>query len=123
MYAKDKTTIIDRREMLRVKIKSLADEAKIIRREEHRTRGELRQELHLHRIGIVRSEARAAHIAYGLVRGLPLDRIEPGRTDFRKLNPDVQNRVRALLKKYGPAGLHAAENPVAPRPQRELQAA
>lgn len=34
MYGKDRTTITDRREMLRVKLKSLGEEARIIRLEE-----------------------------------------------------------------------------------------
>lgn len=98
MYAKD-GKIIDRREMLKVKIKSLAEEARIIRREEHRTRGELRNELREHRVGIVRSEARATHIAYGLIRGRSLDRIEPGA----KRQPDWK-KIESMCKRYGPTG-------------------
>ena len=49
MYAKDKETIIDRREMLRIKVKSLTAEARIIRVEERKTFGALRNELHIHR--------------------------------------------------------------------------
>lgn len=95
-YLKD-GTLHDRREMLRVKIKSLMEEARIIRREESRTGGVLRCELSAHRRGPVRASARDSHIAYGLMRGLPLDRIE--RT--RKSEPDWK-AVRSMIKRYGP---------------------
>lgn len=99
MYAEDRKTIVDRREMLRVKIKSLAEEARIIRREEHRSFGILREQLYLHRIGVVRRAAREAHIAYGLIRGRTFDQIEPAR----KTEPDWP-AIRKLLTKYGPTG-------------------
>jgi hypothetical protein len=95
-YTKDRTTILDRREMLRVKIKSLAVEARIIRREEMRTFGQLRAELHSHRTKAVRLAARESHVAYGLIRGFTLDQIEP----IRRTEPDMK-RVEALVRKYG----------------------
>lgn len=97
MYAKDKETIVDRREMLRVKVKSLMAEARIIRAEEQRTFGALRNELHLHRTLHLRDEARASHIAYGLIRGRTMEQME--RVSHTK--PD-QARVDAMVKKYGP---------------------
>jgi hypothetical protein len=97
-------TLRDRREMLRVKIKSLADEARIIRKEETRTNGTLREELHMHRIGTVRYEARATHLAYGLIRGRTLDRIEKPTTP----RPDhLWDKVRGMVKKYGPVSADA----------------
>lgn len=92
--------IQDRREMLRVKVKSLAAEAKIIRREERRSRGQLREELYLHRIGIVRREARSAHLAYGLIKGRTIEQMEP----TSKSAPDW-TKVKRLCEKYGPTGL------------------
>lgn len=100
MYAKDHVTIIDRREMLRVKLKSLAAEAKIIRAEEQRTHTVLRSELHDHRVKVVRSEARCTHLAYGFIRGRTLEQMEPSS----ETEPDW-DRVRKMLKKYGPAGM------------------
>jgi len=97
MYSKD-DKIIDRREMLKIKVKSLAAEAKIIRFEERKTHGALRTELHLHRIWQVRSEARYTHLAYGLVRGLKLEQIEP-----KSSKPFDWARVNAMIKKYGSA--------------------
>lgn len=92
--------IVDRREMLRVKAKSLAEEARIIRKEETRTQGSLREELHWHRIKDVRSEARATYLAYGLIRGTALDRIERPTKDPR--TEQLWKRVRAMAEKYGP---------------------
>ena len=104
MYDETRVKIIDRREMLKVKIKSLAEEARIIRREEHRTHGELRSELRNHRVIVVRREARVAHVAYGLIRGLAYERIEPGA----RTAPNWK-RVRELCKKYGPANIAEPE--------------
>lgn len=90
-------TIIDRREMLRVKLKSLAEEARIIRFEEKRTKGKLRDELHRHRVIDVRIAARNSHLAYGLIRGRTVEQVE-GKA---KSEPNW-TEVRRLLKKYGP---------------------
>lgn len=100
MYSKDRSTIIDRREQLRVKLKSLAAEARIIRREERRTSGVLQHELWFHRIKVVRSEARCTHLAYGFIRGRTLDQME-SKSD----SPPNWDKVRAMLKKYGPVGM------------------
>lgn len=97
MFDKATLQIIDRREMLRVKVKSLAVEAQIIRKEEQRARGQLRYELELHRKFVVRKAARHAHLAYGFIRGLTLEQMEP----TRKTDPDWET-VRKMLKKYGP---------------------
>jgi hypothetical protein len=99
MYDETRVKVVDRREMLRVKIKSLAEEARIIRREEYRTHGELRNELHNHRVLVVRPAARNAHVAYGLIRGRPWERIEPGA----KSQPDWK-KVKAMCQTYGPVG-------------------
>lgn len=97
MYSKT-GELLDRREMLKIKIKSLAEEARIIRREERKTHGTLRQELYLHRIGIVRKVQRDTLIAYGLIRGKTIDQMEPNR----KSDPDW-DAINKMLKKYGPA--------------------
>lgn len=89
--------IIDRREMLRVKLKSLAEEARIIRREEQKITGRLRDELHLHRVNEVRKASRDTHIAYGLIRGKTIDQMEPKRYT----EPDWA-AIEKMVKKYGP---------------------
>lgn len=99
MYDRKTKAVVDRREMLRVKIKSLAEEAKIIRQEERKTRGLLRDELHLHRVREVRSEARASHLAYGFIRGRTLDQMEKRS----ELQPDWE-KIKRMCAKYGPAG-------------------
>jgi hypothetical protein len=53
---------------LKIKIKSLAAEAVIIRQEERRSRGSTRNSLHHHRTRIVRPEARASLLAYAYLR-------------------------------------------------------
>jgi len=100
MYAKDKVTIVDQREMLRVKSKSLAEEARIIRREETRTFGALREQLYLHRILQVRAEARATGLAYGFIKGRTLEQMEP-----KSFTPPDKMKVRRMLKQYGPANM------------------
>ena len=92
---------------LKVKIKSLAAEAVIIRREERklcdRRPDTLWSRLNFHRRYDVRREARAAAIAYGFLRGRALTQIENKSHDA----PDWK-RIEALVKKYGPPGAHAA---------------
>lgn len=98
MYTRD-GVLHDRREMLRVKLKSLAEEARMIRTEERRTTGTLREELRAHRAGVVRYETRATHLAYGIIRGREVDRIE------KPLAPrpsHLWDKVRTMVKKYGP---------------------
>lgn len=85
---------------LRVKIKSLAVEAGIIRHEERQTRGGNKRALQDHRKGVVRFESRAACLAYGFVRGVPYNKIEP----WTRTRPPI-DRVAALVKKYGAGGL------------------
>lgn len=97
MYDATRVKVLDRREMLRVKIKSLAEEARIIRREEQRNWGTLRDELYLHRVGVVRRESRAAHLAYGFIRGRTYAQMES-----KCVTPPDWDKVRKLCKKYGP---------------------
>lgn len=122
MYSRN-GKLVDRRELLKVKLKSLAAEARIIRQMELQERSratrirkgwvkadgsvtpgrvpseQMRHELWLHRIGPLRYEARLTHIAYGLIRGKTLDQIEG-----KKPKPFDEARVKAMLMKYGPKG-------------------
>lgn len=90
--------IIDRREMLRVKIKSLAEEARTIRKEERRAGAPLRAELRNHRVVVVRHEARHAHLAYGFLRGLKHKQMEHNTPAFDEA------KVRRMLERYGKVG-------------------
>lgn len=81
---------------LKVKVKSLAAEAAIIRLEESRARGALRDELRAHRQRDVRVEQRASQLAYGYLRGVPRAAIEPGA----RSEPDW-DRVERMVKRFG----------------------
>lgn len=92
---------MDRTKMLKVKIKSLAAEAAIIRMEERRARErqqyDLMDALYLHRVRVVRAEARVTLMAYGLLRGRDAASIEPNAR-----RPLDMARVEAMMKRYGP---------------------
>lgn len=90
---------------LRVKIKSLAAEAQIIRREERREKDRTKPGsvpsdvffgLRSHRVLDVRREARAASLAYGFLRGRDYKRIEASCHE-----PPNWKRVEDLVRKYG----------------------
>lgn len=84
---------------LKVKVKSLAAESRIIRREEERSRGDLRDQLRAHRRREVRREQRATQLAYGYLRGIAMSRIEP-----KPLTEPDWKRVEAMVKRYGAPG-------------------
>jgi hypothetical protein len=96
---------------LKVKIKSLAAEARIIRHAEevwrHREHDKGRPTffgLRSHRIWDVRNEARAAQLAYAYLRGRPYAVVEPTGKDNggRQSNPIDWQRVTKIAAKYGP---------------------
>lgn len=104
--------------MLKVKIKSLAEEARIIRHEERRAlcrelpteqRAKYRdlplfEELRMHRVNDVRREQRASLLAYAFLRGKPLAACEPN-TVARSTGWQCIDWVRILqlVMKFGPA--------------------
>ena len=98
---------------LKIKSKSLAAEARIIRQEEIKVRDEARnralhqkpnsklmrqrQSLYDHRIDVVRFEARATFLARAFLSGKPRSVVEANpATDAR-----VRNRAMKIAKKYG----------------------
>jgi hypothetical protein len=81
---------------LKVKIKSLAEEARIIRFEERKSWGQLRDQLAIHRKGVVRREARHSLLAYGYLRGRTYQAMEASR----HTEPNWDS-VERLIKKYG----------------------
>jgi hypothetical protein len=85
--------------MLKVKIKSLACEARIIRREERLAGGgsQLQCEMHRHRTIDVRPEQRASLLAYAFLRGRSRTACEPKYA----AEPDW-GRVLKLVEKFGP---------------------
>lgn len=85
---------------LKVKVKSLAAEAQIIRLEERRAgHGELRDRLAVHRRWSVRFEARHSLLAYGYLRGIPYVAME--RTTRENNGPDWDH-VEGMVKRFGP---------------------
>lgn len=88
---------LDKRVCLKVKIKSLAEEAKIIRKEEKKARSwSYKKMLQDHRKGIVREEARHTHLAYGFIRGKSYAKIEHCRFD----NQPNWDKVTKMVNKY-----------------------
>lgn len=86
----------DRRLFLKIKLKSLATESRIIRQHENRG-GPLTGELRFHRVGTVREETRLTLLAYGFLRGRSRWQIEAKAAK----EPDWK-RVEAMAVKYGP---------------------
>jgi hypothetical protein len=88
---------MDKRTYLKVKIKSLAEEARIIRKETKRARkASIKNGLALHRKGIVRHEARHTYLAYGFLRGLEYRQMEHKAFEA----PDWA-KVRRMIERYG----------------------
>ncbi len=88
---------MDKRAYLKVKVKSLAEEAKIIRLETKRAKqGYIKRGLYDHRMCVVRPEARHTHLAYGFLRGRECRQIE----QKAHTAPDWK-KVRRMVEKYG----------------------
>lgn len=86
----------DGRSFLRVKVKSLAAEARIIRHETARASKDIRSDLSHHRRTVVRTAARNTLIAYAFVRGQAYRDVEP--------KADTQpnwKEVERMVKQYG----------------------
>jgi hypothetical protein len=95
---------------LKVKIKSLAEESRIIHKEELRSRGDLRFLLRHHRVHDVRHECRATLIAYNFLRGIAYSRTEPNALPLSKWDDDkLWGRVQTMVKKYGTVPLSDLE--------------
>jgi hypothetical protein len=92
------------KDYLKIKIMSLAAEARIIRKEERKWPGpsDARQGLHRHRVIDVRRECRVANLAYGFLRGRSYRALEAKCYE----EPNWQ-RVAELIRKYGQTGLPA----------------
>ncbi|MFA5024226.1 MAG: hypothetical protein WC523_04680 [Patescibacteria group bacterium] len=73
---------------LRIKIKSLAAEAAIIRKEANKTNGMIKWGLNYHRTTVVREHARLNQLVYGLLRRVPYKAMETKcykAPDFKKI--------------------------------------
>lgn len=85
---------------MKVKIKSLAEEARIIRKEEKRV-PEKRESLHTHRVFDVRNEALAALMAYAFIRGKKFSKSFPNMKIGPYRRASLHKRVSELISKYG----------------------
>lgn len=80
---------------LRVNVKSLAAEVKIIRDEIKKARTpEAKAALHDHRMSRVRPQARLAHLALAFVRGIPYKTVEVKA----KIKPDAKELTNKIVK-------------------------
>lgn len=103
-----------RNPFLRVKLKSLAEEARIIRIEERRAneagKYQLQSDLREHRVIIVRWNARATLLAYQFLRGVPYQVVEC--TDFWdhwERDPGLFKNVLKMAQRYGDWKLNIKE--------------
>ncbi len=87
---------------LKVKIKSLEAESKIIRLEEirHRKDDAVRNGLTNHRREIVRVEQRATLLAYGFLRGKAYRELESTNKGNTWRNLVIRNKVKSMVLKY-----------------------
>ena len=95
---------MDKRRHLKVKIKNLAEEARIIRHEERKVRGMDKWELQHHRKTVVRDEARRSQVAYAIIRGkdpAPSARLDSSGNIVAEDLPSVKR----MVAKYGSSDL------------------
>lgn len=83
---------------LKMKICALSAEARIIRKEEKKWRGDskVRNSLRNHRTSVVRREARCSQLAYGFLRGRRYIQLETANSIAADWG-----RVGSLVAKYG----------------------
>ncbi len=87
---------------LKIKVKSLAEEARIIRKEERKLHGLHRARLHDHRVTVVRDAARRSLVAYQFVRGRDWESCASRDLHTRKRDWPA---VEKMIRKYGNPGL------------------
>ncbi len=101
---------------LKIKIKSLAAEARFIRIEELKARkmaranaahqqpkesqvaSDFRHSLHTHRTQVVRPEARSSQLAYGFLRGRKYSQLE---SSVRPDNPPNLKAITSMVERFG----------------------
>ena len=81
---------------LRVKVKSLAAEAEIIRREAQKTEGMVKWGLNQHRKTVVRYHSRINLLAYGLLRGIPY-----GAMEHKCHTPPDFDAIVTIARRFG----------------------
>ena len=81
---------------LKIKVQSLVDEAKNIRREANKTSGKEKWGLNHHRTSVVRPHTRHNLLAYGILRGIPYSVMEKKCRE----TPDFSG-VSKIAKRFG----------------------
>ena len=81
---------------LKIKVKSLAEEARIIRHEEHQTAGMERWNLQHHRKGHLRWYTRCNQLAYGCLKGIPYSQLEQKCSE-----PPSWGEIKKLIVRFG----------------------
>lgn len=86
-----------------MKIKSLAEEAKIIRAEQRRYPGqsETFRSLYLHRIFVVRREFRATHLLRMYAKGRPYNTVEPNADRFCYFRGEAIRKAVKMGERFG----------------------
>lgn len=114
----------DKRRLLKIKLKSLHEEVKIIRHEEEKLQScksegakKLVAEMAGHRRCDIREESRATLLAYGYIRGRKYQQIEPKsswtQSDSKRMFDMYRwagrlRRISTMVEKYGPPGTKPA---------------
>jgi hypothetical protein len=96
-------TINDERHLLKVRVKHLAAEAKIIRQEENQHHGMSKWKMQNHRKTTLRDAARRVQFAYAIVRGKTRERTAGtyGTKVHSLKRFQDQEAVSKLVEKYG----------------------
>ncbi len=98
-YVKTDMTPKDQRFCLRVKVKSLMAEARIIRKEENRTCSYAQfYSLRLHRLGL-RSAMRESQLALAFIRGLDYHQVESEGS--KEIGRSGIANIAIMVKRYG----------------------
>lgn len=108
MYDTNTKTLVDHRELLKIKALALVAEVAIIRREEAKQLAFcnrraidplLQREMYLHRTKHLRQISRLTHIARGFIKGLTLPKMENYPVNL--LTGSDWDTIRAMVKKFG----------------------
>lgn len=94
---------------LKIKVKHLSEEARIIRHEELKRRGvnwgHTSAVLRDHRTGVLRREARDSFVAYGYLKGTPYNLVEAPAED----NPPNWTNVKNIVKRFSDTGFNETD--------------
>lgn len=86
---------------LRVNIKSLAAESRIIRHQISKAGPcRVKNELRYHLVHVVRPESRAAQLLYAYVRGIPYKSVERKTYSDKFVMSDIESRIRSKAKRH-----------------------